>query len=404
MNHASARIRLHQVMKPVSRPETVAPTRQYNILGAHWYARGLYIKETKQGSEIQASTVYRVEHGDFVYNRLFAWKGSFALASELDHGCYVSNEFPCFEVDRSQVDPKYLSYYFSQESSWNRALALSSGGTPTSRNRLKEEKFLAMEIPRVSLADQQRTVARIDDLAVRIQEAQTLREEAAKEIDALLLARVGEVLSLLETDYPMRSLGSFAPHVTSGPRNWAKHYDKGGLRFYRAQDVGPYGQILNDSKVFVQPPPGAQGRTSLLQEGDLMLVITGATVGRVSVFRKALEPGLVSQHVAICRLPQSEVYPDYVLWGLRGPVGQSQLLGKKYGQGKPGLNLANIRSLSLPFPPVAEQQRIVADLDVIQTEVDRVKSLQAETATELEALLPAILSKAFREGSSNVVG
>jgi hypothetical protein len=100
-------------------------------------------------------------------------------------------------------------------------------------------------------------------------------------------------------------------------------------------------------------------------------------------------------HVAICRLPQAEVYPNFALWGLRSPAGQAQLLGQRYGQGKPGLNLGNIRALSLSFPSVAEQRRIVADLDSIQTEVDRIKLLQAETATELDALLPSALSRAF---------
>jgi len=49
--------------------------------------------------------------------------------------------------------------------------------------------------------------------------------------------------------------------------------------------------VLNDSRVFVAPPAGGQGRSAMLQRGDLMLVITGATVGRVSIFRDGLEPG-----------------------------------------------------------------------------------------------------------------
>ena len=59
-------VALGELLKPVSREESVAPERQYDILGAHWYAQGLYTKETKYGSEIAASKVYRVEEGDFV--------------------------------------------------------------------------------------------------------------------------------------------------------------------------------------------------------------------------------------------------------------------------------------------------------------------------------------------------
>jgi type I restriction enzyme S subunit len=43
-----------------------------------------------------------------------------------------------------------------------------------------------------------------------------------------------------------------------------------------------------------------------------------------------------------------------------------------------------------------EQHRIVAELDALQAEVDVLKRLQAETATELDALLPAILDRAFK--------
>ena len=49
-----------------------------------------------------------------------------------------------------------------------------------------------------------------------------------------------------------------------------------------------------------------------------------------------------------------------------------------------------------PIPPLPEQRRIVAQLDALQAEVDALKRLQAETAAELDALLPSILDKAFK--------
>ena len=55
--------------------------------------------------------------------------------------------------------------------------------------------------------------------------------------------------------------------------------------------------------------------------------------------------------------------------------------------------------MSIPFPsgvPLAEQRRIVAELDALQAEVDALKRLQAETSAELDALLPAILDRAFK--------
>lgn len=68
------KMRLDKVLIPVNRPALVEPTALYSILGAHWYAKGLYTKDVSQGAEIQAKYLYRVEEGDFVYNRLFGWE------------------------------------------------------------------------------------------------------------------------------------------------------------------------------------------------------------------------------------------------------------------------------------------------------------------------------------------
>jgi hypothetical protein len=106
MSKAVPLVPLGDILKPVSRPERVDPEKVYRILGAHWYAEGLYVKDTLPGSEIRADKVFRVEEGDFVYNRLFAWKGSFAVASDTNDGCYVSNEFPCFEIDKATPDTR----------------------------------------------------------------------------------------------------------------------------------------------------------------------------------------------------------------------------------------------------------------------------------------------------------
>ena len=60
------------------------------------------------------------------------------------------------------------------------------------------------------------------------------------------------------------------------------------------------------------------------------------------------------------------------------------------------LNTEMTKQMDVPLPPFPEQRRIVAELDALQTEVDTLKRQQAETAAELDALLPAILDRAFK--------
>ena len=66
------------------------------------------------------------------------------------------------------------------------------------------------------------------------------------------------------------------------------------------------------------------------------------------------------------------------------------------GTAQPTVPLRAIKELPIPIPPLAEQRRIVAYLDNLNTKVDYLKRIQAETAAELNAMLPSFLDKAFQ--------
>jgi type I restriction enzyme S subunit len=61
-----------------------------------------------------------------------------------------------------------------------------------------------------------------------------------------------------------------------------------------------------------------------------------------------------------------------------------------------GVGCGDVKAFVVPVPPLPDQRRVVAELDALQAEVDALKRLQAETAAELDALLPAILDRAFK--------
>jgi hypothetical protein len=134
-------------------------------LGVKWYGEGPFLRETLRGTEVKASKLFRVETGDIIYNRLFAWKGSFGIIPPEYNGCFVSNEFPTFVIkENSDAFPEFITFFLKCPTVWNVAERLSTGTSSTSRNRFSEKDFLSIPYPKLSRIQQENFVSPIASL------------------------------------------------------------------------------------------------------------------------------------------------------------------------------------------------------------------------------------------------
>jgi hypothetical protein len=144
---------------------------------------------------------------------------------------------------------------------------------------------------------------------------------------------------------------------------------------------------------------------AIAQDGDTLIACSAAgCLGRVARFRDEGKTTSTDTHVAVARANTDVVHSDYLYAYLRGAQGQHQLRSRERGDWQrekisfrlTELNLNDLRKVPIPVPPLPEQRRIVAELDALQAEVDALKRLQAETAAELDALLPSIFDRSQR--------
>jgi len=380
-------ISLTRALIPVSRPEAVDPTKTYSILGAHWYAKGLYVKDVLPGSAIQAKQLYRVEENDFVYNRLFGWKGSFAIATRDNHGCYVSNEFPCFTINPEIADGQYIWRYFSRQLVWDEVFSLSTGGTPTSRNRLKEEQLLQMKVPLPSVKEQRRIVERIEQVAAQLNEARNLRDQAVGEVEALISSSTARLFEP-KAGWTIRAVGDFCEPPQYGYTESATA-EPVGPRFLRITDIQD-GRVDWNQVPFCRCP---EPEKYLLKSGDLVFARTGATTGKSFVIRDCPEAVFASYLIRL--RVREDVSVDYLYHYFQSSSYWAQIADQKKGTGQPNLNGSKLAKLEVPIAPPLEQQRIVSELVSLRAQIDELKSLQDNTSAELDALLPSILDRAF---------
>ena len=129
---------------------------------------------------------------------------------------------------------------------------------------------------------------------------------------------------------------------------------------------------------------------------DIVLVREGGGTGKCALVSAGQKLSL-GQRVMMLRPDKERIHPRFFLHQLLSPlIQQDQIGAMSKGSASPHLNIAALKRFSLRLPSMADQRRIVAELDALQAEVDALKKLQAETGAELDALLPSILDRAFR--------
>jgi type I restriction enzyme S subunit len=389
---------LGEVLLPISRPEPLIATEQYRLLGAHWYAEGLYIKDIKTGSEIQANQLYRVEAGDFVYNRLFAWKGSFALAGKDVHGCYVSNEFPCFRLREERADGRYLHYYFSRESIWNEALGLSSGGTPTSRNRLKEDRLLAMAVPLPPIEEQRRVVQRIDLLTRKVQTVHKLQAEITTELDSLIRSVTSDLFASASKRFGVVKLSGLIADSGYGTSvKCSVEREDGSVPVLRIPNVAAGAISFSDLKFGVLSDRELDGVS--LQSADVLLVRTNGSlslVGRCAVVEELPEPTAFASYLIRLRCDKKQVLPPFLQSALNY-LRESRWLIEfaRTTAGQYNVSLGRLHEAEIPLPPLEEQERIVRRLGNIIAQMRPCYSMRRQLEKESNVVTASVLNQAF---------
>jgi type I restriction enzyme S subunit len=375
-------VKLSEVLRPVSRTEAVDATKDYRLLGIRLDGKGPFLRETVGGGETAATRLIRVASGDFIYSRLFAWRGAFGvIEADLD-GCYVSGEFPTFLPDRQRLALHFLRYWFRLPATLASVDENCTGSTPLTRNRFKEEFFLALGIPLPSLAEQRRIVARIEELAAQINEAKALRKEAEAAEQHMLDAAFSSVTNNAQCE----PLGVVAPIVRRAVAIDASvDYPELGIRsFGRGTFHKPpiNGAALGSKRLFRIDP------------GDLVFNNVFAWEGAVAVARPE-DAGRFGSHRFITCVPKPGVCTSHFLRFFFLTKEGISLLGEASPGGAGRNRTLGLEALSRIRVPTPDYRRQTW-FDELQSEVDALKRLQAETAAELDALLPSILDKAFK--------
>ena len=174
------------ILEEIRLPEKVELTKTYALLGVRWWGEGAFVRERKPGRDLRAKTVFRTLAGHIIYNRLFAFRGSFAMLLPEHDGCYVSGEFPMFRSKTGIPNGGMICRYIVHALNSPQFLAIidaeSTGSTKTSRNRFNQRKFLKLVVPVPTDPTDLKQSVSLLDAATGLRREQTKVLDLAKEL------------------------------------------------------------------------------------------------------------------------------------------------------------------------------------------------------------------------------
>jgi type I restriction enzyme S subunit len=380
------KVRLGEVLRRGGEMIEPQADAEYREITVRLWGKGVVERGRVSGAAISGRR-FIARSGQFIASRIDARNGAMGLVPDSLDGALVTNDFPLFDLDPSRLEPGFFGWLCRTPGFVELCLRASEG--TTNRVRLKEDRFLQLEIPLPPLAEQRRVVARIEELAAQIHEARTLRHQAAEEAEALVGARAFEIFRAATRNgsAPLESVavlerGKFSHRPRNEPRFFGGDYPWIQIGEIESSNkyIRTWTQTLNDDGLAI---------SKKFPRGTVLISIA-ATIGAVGILD--FDCCIPDSIVGVTPKPQTDSEFLYHYLGfLRGHLEE---IAPQSAQ--KNINLGILTDVPVPKLAVADQRRIVTELDALQAEVDALKRLQSETAAEVDALLPALLDRAFK--------
>ncbi len=347
------KVKLSELIIQKTDTEQIVDMENEHYITLSLYGKGARERVIKDGKYPVPFTGYRVSSGQFIYSRIDARNGAYAIIGpELD-GFVVSKDFPVFDINESKVLPHFLRRAVLSDAFINQVKNSSFGAT--NRMRIKEEVFETYSIPLPELSKQNEIV----DIMDRVETIINSRQQELQKLDDLIKARFVELFG----DPVLNSLGWEKKRFDSlcenfdGRRKPITSTDRieGPYPYYGASGVVDHvADYIFDEDILLVSEDGA----NLLARST---PIAFSVSGRV----------WVNNHAHVVKFDDFALqkYVEYYF---------AMISIEDYvtGSTQPKLNQAKLNGIMIPIP---EKERIDCYLDFIK-QVDKSKLLEARQA------------------------
>jgi type I restriction enzyme, S subunit len=317
-----------------------------------------------------------VRSGDLVIHAMDAFAGAIGV-SDSDGKCT-----PVYSVCQpfGNVNSNYYAYIVREMAYSQWIVALAKGIRERSTD-FRYDGFASQNVPIPPRQEQDQIVAFIDRIDRRIwhyirakkkliklleeQKQAIIHQAVTRGLDASVKLKPSgiEWLGEVPEHWKIVSLRYLATKFGSGvtPRGGATVYKQEGIPFLRSQNIHFDGlRLVNVA--YIDPDLHQQLSSTHVRPQDVLLNITGASIGRVCAVPENFKEGNVNQHVCIIRPITKVILAEYLAAYLSTPQMQREIRIEQNGASREGLAQDAIRSFKILLPPTGEQTKIIQSI------------------------------------------
>ncbi len=389
-------VRLGDVVAHRKQFINIDDTATYRRPRVQLHAQGIVLRDELPGALIKTKAQQICRAGELLVAEIDAKVGGFGIVPEALDGSIVSSHYFLFDVDKSKLDPPFLDYFIRTPAFRDQVEAQGS----TNYAAIRPAHVLAYETPLPPLGEQRRIVARIEELSGEIQEARRLQKDASVETQALMASASRSLFGgTPASDWV--ALRTFVTEFENGrspqcePRPATP--DEWGVLKVGSVSFGAFDQSQNKAlPATVRMDPRYE-----VKPGDFLMSRANTTelVGACAIVHDTRPKLLLSDKTFRLHFrAETGVEPEWMDYVLKSPGLREQISRGASGTSPTMKNISKEKVFGLLVPPHSpdKQREVVADLNALRMQTTSLHELQEQSAVELNALMPAILDRAFR--------
>ncbi len=306
----------------------------------------------------------------------------------------IANKKSCIGRGLSAIRPKdgnSLDFIFYFLKSNERLIAKNASGSTFRAITQKDLKEIKIPIPE-KLEDQ----IRIANILSRAEALISKRKESIQLLDELLKSTFLDMFGdpvRNEKGWENNILGRYTLMIGSGstPKGGKDVYQRTGTYFIRSQNIRMNKIDYSDIYCISEDIHNNMKRT-WLKNKDVLLNITGASIGRVATFYGDDDSANVNQHVSIIRTKKEYLQPRFLEYQIAHDNFQKKALASSAGGTREAFTFEQIKKFEFILPPIEKQ----AEFTQIVEKVESIKTKYQESLQELEKLYASLSQKAFK--------